>query len=64
MPVKRQSGGEKARKEQWQPGSLGATRPKVWVRGHVPEEFLGWVESHAAHDNETKAMLSECCSEV
>ena len=40
------------------------TRSKVWVRGHVPKEFLDWVERHWSHDNETNAMLSECCFEV
>ena len=54
---------EVAQEEAQQPGSLGVARPKVWVRGQVPKEFLDWIENRAAHDNETRAMLSECCFE-
>ena len=46
------------------PKRVPVTQPRVWVRGHVPKEFLDWVERHWAHDNETKAMLSKCCFEV
>ena len=35
----------------------------VWVKGHVPKEFLDWVERHWSHDGETRAVLSECCFE-
>ena len=40
------------------------TRHKVWVKGHVPREFLDWVERHWSHDAETRALLSESCFEV
>ncbi len=55
---------EAAQDEAGQAGSLGVTRPRVWVKGHVPEGFLDWVENRAGHDSETMAMLSECCFEV
>ncbi|MBL7133606.1 MAG: hypothetical protein ISS78_05865 [Phycisphaerae bacterium] len=37
---------------------------KAWVKGQVPREFLDWVERHWSHDDETRAVLSECCFEV
>ena len=37
---------------------------KAWVRGHVPREFLDWVERHWSHDDETRAMLVGCCFEA
>ena len=37
---------------------------KVWVRGHVPEEFMDWVDRYWSHDDATRAMLGECCFEV
>jgi hypothetical protein len=37
-----------------------AQKSKVWVKGHVPREFLDWVERHWSHDNETRAVLGEC----
>ena len=40
------------------------TQPKVWVRGHVPKEFLDWVGRHWSHDDETRAILSGSCFEV
>jgi len=46
-----------------QPERVPVMPSKVWVRGHVPKEFLDWVERHWSHDNETKAMLSGCCFE-
>ena len=55
---------ETARDGVRQPERVSVTRSKVWIRGHVPGEFLDWVERHWAHDSETKAMLSECCFEV
>jgi len=58
---RRSSGG--TRMEAGQPERVSVTPPKVWVRGRVPKEFLDWVERHWSHDNETKAMLSECCFE-
>ena len=45
-------------------GRRCTTQAKVWVKGRVPREFLGWVERHWSHDGETKAMLNECCFEV
>ena len=53
-----------ARDKAGHPGRVSVTPAKVWVRGRVPKEFLDWVERHWSHDNETKAMLSECCLEV
>ena len=41
-----------------------SSQPKVWVRGHVPKEFLDWVERYWSHDDETRAMLDGCCFEV
>jgi len=52
-----------ARDGAGQPERVSVTPAKVWVRGRVPGGFLDWVERHWAHDNETKAMLSECCFE-
>ena len=52
-----------ARVEVGQPERVSVTPAKVWVKGHVPREFLDWVERHWAHDSETKAMLNECCFE-
>jgi hypothetical protein len=52
------------RVEVGQPERVSVTTAKVWARGRVPHEFLDWVERHWAHDNETKAMLSECCFEM
>ena len=40
------------------------TKSKVWVKGHVPEEFLHWVERYWSHEDETRVMLSECCFEA
>ena len=42
----------------------GVASPEAWVRGHVPKEFLDWVERHWSHDDETRAMLGGCCFEV
>ena len=53
-----------ARVEVGQPERVSVTQSRVWVRGHVPKEFLDWTERHWSHDNETKAMLGECCFEV
>ena len=39
------------------PKSVPADQPKVWVKGHVPREFLDWVERYWSHDGETRAML-------
>ena len=39
-------------------------QPKVWVKGHVPREFLDWVERHWSHGNETRAVLRGCCFEA
>ena len=50
--------------EASQAESVSVTRSKAWVRGRVPKEFLDWTERHWSHDNETKAMLNECCFEV
>jgi len=75
---RRWSADRKARWEDWreqhshdttrceasQPEHTHATQSKVWVRGHVPKEFLDWVERHWSHDGETKAILSGCCFEV
>ena len=47
-----------------QPGCPRSAQSKVWVKGRVPKEFLDWVERHWSHDNETRAMLRECCFEV
>ena len=47
-----------------QPGHGSATPSKVWVKGHVPREFLDWVERHWSHDDGTRAVLCECCFEV
>ncbi|MFC1805365.1 hypothetical protein ACFL09_00095 [Planctomycetota bacterium] len=46
------------------PDRSRVTQPKVWVKGRVPKGFLDWVERHWSHDNETRAVLSECCFEV
>lgn len=66
--------GRKAEWEDWrkrqrrddtpQPLRPPAAEPKVWVRGHVPREFLDWVERHWSHDGETRVMLGQCCFEV
>ena len=40
------------------------TQRKLWVKGHVPPEFLDWVERRWSHDDETRAILSGCCFEV
>ncbi|MFC1805664.1 hypothetical protein ACFL09_01620 [Planctomycetota bacterium] len=45
-------------------GRPRVTVSKVWVRGHVPKEFLDWVERYWSHDDETRAVLSGCCFEV
>ncbi|MFC1805732.1 hypothetical protein ACFL09_01975 [Planctomycetota bacterium] len=37
---------------------------KVWVKGHVPSEFLDWVDRYWGHDDETRAIMNECCFEV
>ena len=37
---------------------------KVWVKGHVPSEFMDWVEKYWSHDDETRAVLAGCCFEV
>jgi hypothetical protein len=37
---------------------------KVWVKGHVPKDFLDWVERHWSHDRETRSMLGQCCFEA
>ena len=65
----RWSEGRKVKWEDWrerqrrdetrQPLRPPATQPKVWVRGHVPREFVDWVEWHWSHDSERRAMLSE-----
>lgn len=39
------------------------THRKVRVKGHVPSEFVDWVENWS-HDNETKAMLRGYCFET
>ncbi len=55
---------EATRDQVGQTEGIATTSSKVWVQGRVPREFLDWVERHWSHDNETKAMLSECCFEV
>ena len=70
----RWSEGRKAKWTDWkerqrcdetrQPFGPPAAEPKVWVKGHVPREFLDWVERYWSHDDETRAMLGECCFEV
>jgi hypothetical protein len=74
----RWSKGRKVRWMEWKMRGLrgaeseGSHRPdrprvrqsKVWVRGHVPKEFMDWVERSWSHDDETKAVLGECCFEV
>ena len=41
-----------------------AMQSKVWIKGHVPKEFLEWVGRYWSHDDETRAVLGECCFEV
>ena len=55
-------GGKVERKGQVSRGSVAQS--KVWIKGHVPKEFLDWVERHWSHDDETRAMLSGSCFEV
>jgi len=64
MEWKRRRSHGTSRDDPRQPDRAPVTQSKVWVRGHVPPEFLDWAERHWSHDNETKAMLSECCFEA
>ena len=43
---------------------VAVTQSRVWVKGHVPKEFMDWVERYWNHNDETGAMLSGCCFEV
>ena len=36
----------------------GFASPKVWAKGHVPPEFLDWVDRHWSHDDQTRVMLN------
>ena len=72
------SRGRKARWMEWKRRGLrgavseGSYRPdrpqvrqsKVWVRGHVPKEFMDWVDRYWSHDDEMRAVLAGCCFEV
>ena len=53
-----------ARGDLRQAARMSITQSKVWVKGHVPKEFLDWVERYWSHDNETRAVLSGHCFEV
>ena len=55
---------EVSRNDRHQPDRGPVTLSKVWVKGHVPKEFLDWVERHWSHDDETRAVLTGCCFEV
>ena len=50
----------------WFPSALRprVSRNKVWVKGHVPEEFLAWVGMQRCHDADARAVLRECCFEA
>ena len=68
----RWSRGRKVRWMKWKRQGLrggvsgGSHRPDrphvrqsmVWVKGHVPREFMDWVERRWSHDDEARAMLS------
>ncbi|MBL7224140.1 MAG: hypothetical protein ISS72_09825 [Candidatus Brocadiae bacterium] len=47
-----------------QPDRSHVRQSKVWVKGHVPKEFMDWVDRYWSHADETRAMLCECCFEV
>jgi len=49
--------------EAGQPEHVLVTRPKVWVRGRVPREFLDWVENREGSDPAERELLAECSLE-
>jgi hypothetical protein len=48
----------------YRPDRPQVRQSEVWVKGRVPKELLDWVERHWSHDDETRAVLCECCFEV
>ena len=64
MEWKREHSAREAGHDDHGSGPARAAGPKVWIKGRVPKEFLDWIERHWSHDNETRAMLVECCFEV
>jgi len=61
---KEQQSREEVRDGDHQPDHALVAQSKVWIKGHVPKEFLNWVGRHWSHDNETRVMLSGCCFEA
>ena len=53
---RRSRGGARSTRHQLE--RVPIAESKVWVGGHVPEEFLDWAERHWSHGDETRAMLS------
>jgi len=49
-----------AQDETGQPKRVSASRPRVWVRGHVPREFLDWLSGQQGSNPEGCEMLAEC----
>ena len=52
---KRRRYGEGSPDGSHRPDRSGATQSKVWVKGHVPNEFLDWVERSWSHGDEGPA---------